>query len=84
MRSEETLIGQCFLLTRDEKRQGEIGFVLNRHYWGCGYMTEAARAVLQYGFQRLNLHRIYATCRPANVASTRVLEKLGMRRGMCQ
>jgi ribosomal-protein-alanine N-acetyltransferase len=81
LRSDETLIGQCFLVMRyDEKRQAEIGFVLNRHYWGCGYATEAARAVPRYGFHKLNLHRIYATYRPANVASARVLEKLAMRR----
>lgn len=81
LRSEGVFIGICFLETRtEEPRQANLGYLLDRHYWGQGYATEAARAVLQYGFQELDLHRIYATCRPPNVASSRVMEKLGMRR----
>jgi RimJ/RimL family protein N-acetyltransferase len=79
--SEATVIGTCFLaLPPDKPRQGDLGYLLARPYWGRGYATEAARAVLRYGFQELHLHRIYATSRPANVASWRVMEKLGMRR----
>ena len=79
--AEATAIGICFLaLPPDKPRQGDLGYLLDRRYWGRGYATEAARAVLRYGFQELNLHRIYATCRPANVASWHVMEKLGMRR----
>jgi ribosomal-protein-alanine N-acetyltransferase len=58
----------------------EIGWVFNRAYHGHGYATEAAMALLQYGFETLRLHRIIATCQPENVASCRVMEKLGMRR----
>jgi ribosomal-protein-alanine N-acetyltransferase len=58
----------------------EIGWVFNRAYHGHGYATEAALALLQYGFEALHLHRIIATCQPQNVASWRVMEKLGMRR----
>jgi [ribosomal protein S5]-alanine N-acetyltransferase len=58
----------------------EIGWVFNRAYHGQGYATEAAMALLQYGFEMLHLHRIIATCQPENVASCRVMEKLGMRR----
>jgi RimJ/RimL family protein N-acetyltransferase len=76
-----TPIGVCGLFIRyDELGQGEILYVLGHRYWGQGYATEAARALLGYGFRELDLHRIYATCRPANVASARVMEKLGMRR----
>jgi RimJ/RimL family protein N-acetyltransferase len=79
LRSTGTLIGLCRLTMRpDELRQGEILYLLNRRYWGQGYATEAARAVLGYGFEELGLHRVYATCRPANVASSRVMEKVGM------
>jgi len=81
LRSTDTLIGLCRLMMRpDELRQGELLYLLNRHYWGRGYATEAVRAVLGYGFQELGLHRVYATCRPANVASSRVMEKAGMQR----
>jgi len=80
LRSTDALIGLCRLIMRpDELRQAEILYLLNRHYWGHGYVTEAVRAVLGFGFQELGLHRVYATCRPANVASSRVLEKVGMR-----
>ena len=58
----------------------EIGWVFNGAYHGHGYATEAATALLQYGFEALHLHRIIATCQPENVASCRVMEKLGMRR----
>ena len=79
--SENTLIGTCFLSIRpDELRQGELTYLYARPFWGHGYATEAARAVLEVGFRELDLHRIYATCRPANMGSARVLEKLGMRR----
>ena len=81
LRSEGVFIGICFLEMRvEEPRQANLGYLLSQHYWGRGYATEAARAVISYGFQKLGLHRVYATCRPANVASSRVMEKLGMRR----
>jgi len=58
----------------------EIGWVFNRDYHNKGYATEAAQALLKYGFEELNLHRIIATCQPENPASYRVMEKCGMRR----
>jgi RimJ/RimL family protein N-acetyltransferase len=58
----------------------EIGWVFHSAYHGHGYATEAAAALLHYGFEALHLHRIIATCQPENVASWRVMEKLGMRR----
>jgi len=45
---------------------------------GRGYATEAAYALFKYGFHELQLHRMFATCRPDNTASERVMEKLGM------
>ena len=57
LRSGSVFIGMCFLIIRyDELRQAEIGFLLGQRYWGQGYATEAARAVLDFGFQKLNLH----------------------------
>ncbi|WP_246320285.1 GNAT family N-acetyltransferase [Paenibacillus qinlingensis] len=60
--------------------QGELGYSINRDYWGFGFATEATKAMINLGFKDLKLHRIYATCRPNNVGSYRVLEKIGMRR----
>ena len=55
----------------------ELGYDLDRTYWGLGYMTEAARAVVGCEFTTLNLHRIFAECHPANAASMRIMQKLG-------
>lgn len=74
-------VGWCRLALRhDEVRQGEIAYQLRRDLWGRGFATEVAARLLEFGFEGLGLHRIFATCRPANVASWRVLEHVGMRR----
>ena len=53
---------------------------MGKDWWGQGYATEAARAVLRYGFEELKLNRIYAHHMTKNPASGRVLAKIGMRR----
>lgn len=74
-------VGWCRLAHRhDEVRQGEIAYLLRRDLWGRGFATEVAARLLEFGFGTLELHRVFATCRPANVASWRVLERVGMRR----
>jgi [ribosomal protein S5]-alanine N-acetyltransferase len=81
LKSERRVIGAIGLRIQDERnRTADIGYVLNRNYWGCGYMTEAARAILGVAFRELNLHRVWAMCHVRNHASYRVMEKLGMRR----
>ncbi len=68
-------------LTADPKRENErvrmLGYSLGREWWGCGYMTEAARAVVDYGFRTRELDLISAYCYPRNARSRRVLQKLG-------
>lgn len=59
-------------------RNGEIGYAIHPDYWGQGYATEVARLLLEFGFASLGLHRIGGTCDPRNIASARVLEKVGM------
>jgi len=61
-------------------RSASMGYCLRRDVWGRGYATEAARALVAFGFRSLGLHRLVATCDTENAASARVLEKLGMRR----
>ena len=81
---EARLIGWCGLeMISRANKEAEIGYALHRAYWGHGYMTEAAQAVLAVGFADMLLHRIFATCHPDNVGSIRVLEKLGMRYEGC-
>jgi RimJ/RimL family protein N-acetyltransferase len=57
----------------------EVGWRLAAEYWGQGLATEGARAVAEYGFQRLGLGEIVAFTVPANTKSRRVMEKLGMK-----
>jgi RimJ/RimL family protein N-acetyltransferase len=57
----------------------ELGYWIGVPFWGKGYATEAAGAVVAFGFQMLGLHRIYAHHFAGNTASQRVLEKIGMR-----
>jgi [ribosomal protein S5]-alanine N-acetyltransferase len=81
LKSERRMIGSIGLRMKDEGRcTADIGYVLNRKYWGNGYMTESARAVLDVAFQQLNLHRVWATCDTRNRASYQLMERLGMRR----
>lgn len=77
---EGKLIGTMRLGMDDEKTSAHIGYAFNRHYWNQGYATEASRALLDFGYRDLHLHRIWATCDTRNLASWRVMEKLGMRR----
>jgi RimJ/RimL family protein N-acetyltransferase len=81
LKSENRMIGGIGMRTKDEaNRTADIGWVLNRSYWGRGYVSEAARAMLSLGFGRLQLHRVWATCDRRNARSFRVMEKIGMRR----
>ncbi|MEQ8399249.1 GNAT family protein [Thalassobaculum sp.] len=63
-----------------ENRQGETGFVLHPDHHGNGFAHEAADVMLRLGFEELGLHRIIGRCDGRNTASTKVMEKLGMRR----
>lgn len=80
LKAEEQLIGNCGIrIKRPEAQEADIGYELDSRYWGHGYATEAAQAILTFGFRELRLHRIWAHCIAENVASARVLEKIGMR-----
>ncbi|MBB5956934.1 RimJ/RimL family protein N-acetyltransferase [Saccharothrix tamanrassetensis] len=78
---EGEVIGEAVLKWLNEQhRQGEIGYILHPDHHGHGYATEASRAMLDLGFDHLDLHRIVASCDASNEASWRVMERLGMRR----
>jgi [ribosomal protein S5]-alanine N-acetyltransferase len=79
LKKNHSVIGGCELILQ-EHSQASIGYCLNRRYWGEGYATEAVFELCRFGFDELNLHRIFATCRPENVASYNILEKIGMKR----
>ena len=71
----------CIALEADRHREGirsrELGYWMGKPYWGQGLMTEAAEALLAYGFRGLELEIVSVCTSPANVQSQRVIEKLG-------
>lgn len=74
------LIGNCGIRRKPENdREADIGYELVPEYWGQGYATEAALAMVDFGFRELALHRISSWCIADNTASARVLEKVGLR-----
>ena len=73
------LIGMIDLILRSN-HVGELGYILNKSYWGQGYTTEACHIMLKLAFNDLGLDKVIATCDVSNVGSYRVMEKLGMRR----
>ncbi len=80
LKSSGELIGNCGIRKDfSESSSADIGYELSPEYWGKGYATEAANAIVRFGFIKLRLHRIWATCVAENTASAHVLEKLGMR-----
>jgi RimJ/RimL family protein N-acetyltransferase len=74
------LLGAIGLHLQPRFRRAEMGYWIGAPYWNRGYATEAARAVLGFGFETVGLHRIYAAHFTRNPASGRVMEKTGMQR----
>jgi RimJ/RimL family protein N-acetyltransferase len=77
--ADGALIGQCGLFHLDNTPEVEVAYLLAQPYWGQGLASEAAGAALRYGFTAVGLARIVAVVRPENVASQRVLTKIGLR-----
>ena len=78
LRKDGRLIGNCGIRRKlDNDWEADIGYELSPHHWGCGYASEAARAMVDFGFRELGLRRISSWCIADNVASVRVLERLG-------
>jgi RimJ/RimL family protein N-acetyltransferase len=81
LHTSSTVVGRCGLQRAPaEPREAVVWFTLLRSLWGQGLIPEALRALVNFGFLELGLHRVWAECDPANRASYRVLEKIGMRR----
>lgn len=81
LKENELLIGGCGLRRETEgSAVGSLGWAVNPEFQNRGFATEAASALIDFGFKTLNLSLIYATCDSRNVASFRVMEKLGMKR----
>lgn len=76
---DDTLIGtiNLFHVMRGSLQSAFIGYFLDKNHNGKGYTTEAAKLIVDYGFNELDLHRIEAGVMPHNIGSIRVLEKAG-------
>lgn len=87
----ETISNQVFLglfglkLWPKKNKRAEVWYKLHPDHWGVGYATEALNIILDFGFNKLNLHRIQAGCAVDNIGSIKVLEKVGMiKEGRCR
>jgi RimJ/RimL family protein N-acetyltransferase len=83
-RADGRLCGGVGLMLDLEHERAELGYWVGVPYWGKGYATEAAQAMVQYGFDALELNRILASCMSHNSASGKILVKLGMLHEGCQ
>jgi RimJ/RimL family protein N-acetyltransferase len=72
------LVGSIGLTIESDDARAELGYWLGKPYWGRGYATEAAEALLRYAFEELGLNRVFAMYFSRNPASGRVMQKLGM------
>jgi RimJ/RimL family protein N-acetyltransferase len=79
LRDGGTPIGICGLVKRDNLADVDVGFAFLSQYWSQGYATESAAAVLDHGWERLQLPRIVAITAPDNHGSIAVLERIGLR-----
>ncbi len=80
-KGDNELIGTCgYYDWHKTVRRAEIGYDLDPAYWGQGLMTEALRAVLQYGFEKMNLNRIQAIIDSRNTRSLNLVHRLGFKK----
>ncbi len=74
------IVGTLTLRVDKLNQRGELGYWIGQRYWGSGFATEAAKAIIQFGFSKLNLHRIWAQAITRNASSIRVLGKAGLKK----
>jgi ribosomal-protein-alanine N-acetyltransferase len=78
-KADRKFIGTCgFVYWNPDHRRAEIGYALSKSYWNQGIMSEAAHAVMQFGFKKMLLNRLEARCNVENIGSERVMQKIGM------
>ena len=79
-RATNQFVGRCGLLpwTLEGRAEVEVAYLLDKAFWGQGLATEAAGAILRYGFEQLQLRRLVCLVDPNNEASINVARKMGM------
>ncbi|GIO24491.1 GNAT family N-acetyltransferase [Oceanobacillus sp. J11TS1] len=89
-KKKNRVIGTIDLQWNQKHYSAELAYAISRDYWRKGIGAEAGRAVLRFGFEKMKLERVYARCHPDNIASYKLMEKLGMtyegtlRKSMCR
>jgi RimJ/RimL family protein N-acetyltransferase len=78
-KNSQTYMGSIGFNTNKEHNRASIGYWLGEEYWGRGFVTEAGKELLKYGFEVLDLHRIYCSHFDANPASGKVMQKIGLK-----
>ncbi len=73
------LIGQISVYLSDNRDSGDLGWILNKKYWNNGYATEAAMALKDFALNILQVQKLIANCDYRNIASSRVMEKIGLK-----
>ena len=80
LKSNKQLIGNCGVrMDKADDVEANIGYEFDPKHWNHGYATEAAHAIVDFGFRHFGVHRIWADLVADNVGSAHVLEKLGMK-----
>jgi RimJ/RimL family protein N-acetyltransferase len=78
-RADDSIVGWCALVPLPGRPGDvEVGYIISPLFWGQGYATEAAAALVQHAFERLGSPAVYSMVNPANTPSVRVTQKLGM------
>ena len=78
--ADKRLVGACSVTVIDTKKKiAALGYVINRKYWGNGYASESAAALIKFAFEKLGIEKVVATCDALNVGSEKVMQNVGMK-----
>jgi len=72
-------IGAVSINLEDDRKTGELGWIIDKKYWKQGYATEAAKAVIEFAMDKLGVTHFIAHCDSENTGSYKIMEKLGMK-----
>lgn len=78
LKQNQRVIGAAQMTLDEDNKNAGVGYIVHPEYWGHGIATKVARQLLDYGFNELELNRIWATTDKRNIGSEKVLLKIGM------
>ncbi|KQL54896.1 acetyltransferase [Heyndrickxia shackletonii] len=78
-KEDSSFIGIININIQKNYHRGELAYWIGKPYWGKGYGTEATKAIIEYGFEKLDLNKIFATSFTNNPGSWRIMEKCGLK-----